>query len=48
MTIKIYEELSRKFRAKVIEVRGNRRGALSEAIEEAIKLWLEKDGGFKS
>jgi len=44
MTIKIDEELGRKFRAKVIEVKGNKKGALSEAIEEAIKLWLEKYG----
>jgi len=42
MTIKIDEELGRKFRAKVIEIKGNKKGALSEAIEEAIKLWLEK------
>jgi len=28
----------------VIEVKGNKKGALSEAIEEAIKLWLEKYG----
>ena len=44
MTIKIDEELGRKFRAKVVEIKGNKKGALSEAIEEAIKLWLEKYG----
>jgi len=44
MTIQVDEELGRKFRAKVIEVKGNKKGALSEAIEEAIKLWLEKYG----
>jgi len=27
---------------KVIEVKGNKKGALSEAIEEAVILWLEK------
>lgn len=42
MTIQIDEKLGRKFRAKVIEVKGNKKGALSEAIEEAIGLWLEK------
>ncbi len=42
MTIQVDEELGRKFRAKVIEVKGNKKGALSEAVEEAIKLWLEK------
>jgi len=29
---------------KVVEVKGNKRGALSEAVEEAIILWLEKHG----
>jgi len=41
-TVNIDEKLGRKFRARVIEVKGNKKGALSEAIEEAIKLWLEK------
>ena len=27
---------------KVIEVKGNKKGALSEAVEEALILWLEK------
>ncbi len=44
MNVIIDEKLGRKFRAKVIEVKGNKKGALSEAIEEAIKLWLEKYG----
>jgi len=43
-TVQVNEKLGRKFRAKVIEVKGNKKGALSEAIEEAIKLWLEKHG----
>ena len=42
MTVVIDEELGRKFRAKVIEVKGNKKTALREAIEEAITLWLEK------
>jgi len=29
---------------KVIEVKGNKKGALSEAIEEAVILWLKKHG----
>lgn len=37
-TVKVDEKLGRKFRAKVVEVKGNKKGALSEAIEEAIKL----------
>ncbi len=39
MTVQIDEELGRKFRAK-IEIKGNKKGALSEAI----KLWLDKYG----
>ena len=42
MTIEVDEELGRKFRAKVIEIKGNKKGALREAVEEAMKLWLEK------
>ena len=26
---------------KVVEIKGNRKGALSEAVEEALILWLE-------
>ena len=44
MTVKIDEELGRKFRARVMEIKGNKKGALSKAIEEAIRLWLEKYG----
>jgi metal-responsive CopG/Arc/MetJ family transcriptional regulator len=44
MTVQIDEELGRKFRARVMEIKGNRKGALSEAVEEAIRLWLEKHG----
>ena len=40
MTVQVDEELGRKFRAKVIEIKGNKKGALSEAI----KLWLDKYG----
>jgi len=29
---------------KVVEVKGNKKGALSEAVEEALILWLEKRG----
>jgi len=29
---------------KVVEVKGNKKGALSEAVEEALILWLEKHG----
>ena len=39
---KIDDELERRFRIAVLKVKGKRRGALSEAVEEAIRLWLEK------
>ena len=29
---------------KVVEVKGNKKGALSEVVEEALILWLEKHG----
>jgi len=29
---------------KVIEIKGNKKGALSEAVEETLILWLEKHG----
>jgi len=44
INVVIDEELGRKFRAKVVEVKGVKKGVLREAIEEAIKLWLEKYG----
>lgn len=42
--VTVREDIGKLFRMKVIEVKGNKKGALSEAIEEAIKLWLEKYG----
>ncbi len=41
-TVNIDEELDRRFRATVFKVKGYRRGALKEALEEAIRLWLER------
>jgi len=46
-TVEVDEELGRRFRARVIEVKGNRKRALREAVEEAIRLWLEKYGSQK-
>jgi len=42
MLVKIDDELEKRFRIAVIKVKGKKRGALSEAVEEAIELWLEK------
>lgn len=41
-TVNIDDELDRRFREVVFKVKGFRRGALKEALEEAIELWLEK------
>jgi len=42
-TVSIDEELDKRFREAVFKVKGFKRGALKEALEEAIKLWLEKN-----
>ncbi len=40
--VRIDDELEKRFRKKVLDVYGSRKGALAKAVEEAIKLWLEK------
>lgn len=45
--VRIDDGLERRFRKKVIDVYGTRKGALAKAVEEAIKLWLEKYGNQK-
>jgi len=42
MLVKIDDELEKRFRKKVLDVYGSKKGALAGAVEEAIKLWLEK------
>ncbi len=42
--VAIREDIGKLFRMKVIEVKGNKKGALSEAVGEAVILWLEKHG----
>jgi len=44
MLITIDDELEEMFRKAVARIYGARKGAISKAIEEAIKLWLEKYG----
>ncbi|MCD6488921.1 MAG: hypothetical protein J7K21_06850 [Desulfurococcales archaeon] len=39
---KIDDRLEKRFRIAVLKIKGKKRGALSEAVEEAIRLWLEK------
>lgn len=42
ITVKIPDEVEVKFRQKILEVHGAKKGALGKAITEAIELWLEK------
>ena len=37
----IDKELEKKFRIKVVEKYGVQRGAVTKALEDAIKLWLK-------
>ena len=39
--LQISEELEKKFRVKVAEKFGGKKGALNLGAEEAIKLWLK-------
>jgi hypothetical protein len=39
--LQIDEDLERKFRVKVAEKFGGKKGALNLGAEEAIKLWLK-------
>jgi hypothetical protein len=40
ITLKIDDNLEEKFRRKVGRLRGAARGALSESVEDAIRMWL--------
>jgi len=40
--VRINDELEKRFRKKVLDVYGARKGSLARAVEEAIRLWLEK------
>ncbi len=42
--VRIDDELEKRFRKKVLDVYGVRKGSLARAVEEAIKLWLERYG----
>ena len=43
MTIELPDDVNRKFRARVAEKYAGRKGALGEAVKEAIELWLERE-----
>ena len=42
MLVTIDDGLEERFRRVVARIYGARKGAISKAVEEAIKLWLEK------
>lgn len=43
MNIVLTEECEKKFRKAVYERKGYKKGNISDAIEEAIELWLEQE-----
>lgn len=42
--VRIDDGLELEFRKRVLEVKGVKKRALREAVEEAIRLWLKKHG----
>lgn len=45
--VKIDDKLELEFRKRVLEVKGVKKRALTEAVEEAIRLWLKEYGSRK-
>ena len=41
LNLNVSDDLEKKFRLRAIEKFGGKRGSLSLALEEAIKLWLK-------
>jgi hypothetical protein len=46
-TIEIDDERDKKFRQTVANSKGFRKGALSDALQEAIDLWIKKQEELK-
>jgi hypothetical protein len=42
MNVVIEDELEKNFRKAIFESKGMKKGNISEALEEAIKEWIEK------
>lgn len=40
MNVQISDDVEMEFRRLVLEVKGKKKGALSKAVEEAMKLWI--------
>ena len=45
LTIIIPDDLDKRLRVKVAQKCGGKKGALGEAITEAVALWLDKEKG---
>ena len=45
MNIVLNDKLEKKFRDSVYTNKGYKKGNISEAIEEAIECWIEKQAG---
>lgn len=43
MNIVLTDQTEKKFRKTVYENKGYKKGNISEAIEEAIELWIERE-----
>ena len=43
INVRVEDEVEMAFRRKVLEVKGKEKGALSKAIEEAMRLWLNQE-----
>lgn len=43
ITVLVDDELDEKFRRAVFESKGLHRGSITEALEEALELWIEKE-----
>jgi hypothetical protein len=41
LNVRLDDELERKLRLEVVRRFGGKKGALRQAVQEAIKLWLE-------
>lgn len=42
INVRIEDDLEQRFRLEVVRRLGGKKGALRKAVEEAIRLWLEK------
>jgi hypothetical protein len=47
LTVLIQDELDEKFRNAIFQKKGMHKGNLTEAIEEAIEMWIDKKAKTK-